>query len=76
MFKIYPIEIEAVDSDDEPVFKLRTFDENCATLQVDLLISPDNVDDFCRALHVAVNMLKLEKTSQSKPDATLCTTSD
>lgn len=67
MMKIYPIEIEAIDTDDELVFKLRTFDANCATLMVSSTISPDNVDEFCQMLHLAVDMLKLEsfKTEQS-----------
>lgn len=60
MIKIYPIEIEAVDDDGEPVFKLKAVDENNASLTVDALISPGNVDDFCRALSKAIIMLELE----------------
>lgn len=60
MIKIYPIEIEAVDDDGELVFKLKSYDENSASLTVNALISHGNVDDFCRALGKAVIMLELE----------------
>lgn len=68
MICVYPIEIEAVDEDWNPVFKLRTFDENCATLTVGAMISPSNIDEFCQALQKALALLELEKPN-GKPNA-------
>ncbi len=60
--RLYPIEIEAVNEDENAVFKLRTFDERCATLTVDSVITPANIDEFCEALKQALTLLELEQS--------------
>ena len=60
MIQVYPIEIEAVDENHDPMFKLRAFDESCATLTFDGAIGPDNIDDVCAALQLAVELLELK----------------
>ena len=58
--RIYPIEIEAIDDDDEPVFKLRTMDAESASLEVRAVLTPANVNNFCDALQRAIKLLELE----------------
>lgn len=58
--RIYPIEVEAVDETDEPVFKLRTVDAESASLEVRAVLTPANVNDFCDALQRAIKLLELE----------------
>lgn len=71
MIKIYPVEVEAVDDAEEPVFKLKAIDAYYATLTIDLLISHNNIDELCQALRQAVALLKLEPV-----DAPVSTTTD
>ena len=61
MITVYPIEIEAVDEENTLMFRLKTFDENCAILKTDIEISNSNVDSFCQALKDSVAMLNLKK---------------
>ena len=62
MIEIYPIEIEAVNEVGDPFFKLKSFDEYSATLTVDSLISPNNIEEFCDALRKALALLQLERS--------------
>ena len=62
MICVYPVEIEAVDEEGNPIFKLKTFDEYSATLTVNSLISPTDVDEFCQALQKSVTLLELKNS--------------
>ena len=68
MIKLYPIEIEAVDETGDVVFKLQTFDEKSATLEVKRIISPGDVDDFCNELKRALTLLELNSDA-THPEA-------
>lgn len=60
MIKTYPIAIEAVDELDELVFKLTVVDAGAALLEAKVMITPQNVQDFCKALQRALKRLELD----------------
>lgn len=62
MIKLYTTEVIGVDGDDgdRPLFKLRTFDEACAALTMDTLVSPGNIALLCDAIQQAMERLELE----------------
>ena len=59
--RVYPVAIEAVDDSNELVFRMETFDEASASLEVKAFISPGNVDDVCVAIRHAVTLLELKE---------------
>lgn len=60
MIKVYPIKIEAADDDNNIAFSMECFDEMAATLDVKMLISNDNVEDFISALRESVRLLTIK----------------
>jgi len=61
MIKIYTIEVIGVDSDDDrTLFTLRTFDEACAKLTMDTLVSPSDIGPLCECIQQAMDRLELE----------------
>jgi len=62
MIKIYTIEVIGVDSDDDDrtLFTLRTFDEACAKLTMDTLVSPSNIGLLCECIQQAMERLELD----------------
>ena len=61
MIKLYTMEVIGVDSDDHrTLFTLRAFDEACAKLTMDALVSPSDIGPLCAALQQAMDRLELE----------------
>lgn len=62
MIKLYTVEVIGVDGDDDdrPLFKLRTFDESCAALTMDTVVSPSNIALLCDAIQQAMERLELD----------------
>lgn len=62
MIKLYTMEVIGVDTDDDEhtLFTLRAFDEACATLKIDTLVSPKNIDLICDAIQQAMDRLEFE----------------
>ncbi len=65
MIKVYPIEVIGVDTEDDgrTLFALRTFDNACATLKIDTLVSPGIIKQFLQAIHEALDCLELDQDS-------------
>lgn len=62
MIKLYTMEVIGVDTDDNDrlLFKLRTFEENCAVLTIDTVVSPGDLAVLCDAIQQAMERLELE----------------
>lgn len=59
---VYPVQIEAVDEHGGIVFKLETFDNHAATLEIKTLIAPgESLTELFAAIKLGVDMLKLKK---------------
>jgi hypothetical protein len=58
--ELYPVKIEAYE-DGEPMFKLEAFDEHCATLTVDTLVSHGNIDELFAAIKDGLKLMRLSK---------------
>lgn len=58
--RIYPVVVEATDEANNHVFRMETFDEHCASLNMKALITPNNVDDICAAIQRALGLLDLD----------------
>lgn len=66
MIKVYPIKIEAVDTNDESqvLFTLESFDDECASLTIDQrLVFPDKLDELFAAIRKGVELLDLKPTN-------------
>lgn len=62
MIEVYPVKIEAVDDIGEIVFKLETFDESAATIEIKTLVAPGkSLDELLNAIRQGVDMLKLKE---------------
>ena len=61
MISIYPTMIEAVNEHGDIEFKLETFDEHCATLNINnKLVDNNNLDELFTAIREAVKKLELK----------------
>jgi hypothetical protein len=60
MINIYPTQIEAVDRNGSLLFKLSTFDEYTAELEMKTAISQDGLHELFDAIQRAVDMLELK----------------
>ena len=62
MIKLYTMEVIGVDTEDNDrtLFTLRAFDEACAKLTMDALVSPSDIGPLCAALQQAMDRLELE----------------
>ena len=58
--EVYPIEIECIEEDGEPMFKMRSLDEYCANMEFRGIVGPHNVDEVCEAIRRAVSLLELK----------------
>ena len=75
MIKMYPTVIEAVDESGDLVFKLESFDEVSAKIELNSLLGSGNLEEILSAIRSGVEMLKLEKpeaTTQDSQPVPLC----
>ena len=57
---VYPVKIEAIDEIGGIVFKLETFDEHTASIEIKTLIAPGkSLTELFEAIRQGVDMLKL-----------------
>jgi hypothetical protein len=65
--EIYPVKIEAYE-DGEPMFKLSAFDEHCATLTVDTLVSNGNIDELFAAIKEGLKLMRLSECADGEAE--------
>ena len=66
MIKIFPVKVEAIDDEtSELLFKMETFDSECAVVEMKATITKRNMEKILTAVRSAVQMLDLDdgKTS-------------
>lgn len=64
--EVYPVKIEAV-MDHDPLFCIESFDEYSATLRMDVLLTPNNLDDLFAAIRKGFDLLELLDPGKDKP---------
>lgn len=61
---VYPVRIEAVDELGEVVFKIETFDEYTATIEMKTLTSPGkSLTELLNAIKRGIDMLNLKEAT-------------
>lgn len=60
---LHPVKIEAHDEAGDLVFTLEQFDSRCATVDIEVTLNRDNLDEILKAIWAAMDMLELEKKS-------------
>lgn len=61
MINVYPTRVEAIKAETGDVmFIMETMDSHAASVRINTVISPSNVDELTAALRRAVVMLELE----------------
>jgi hypothetical protein len=62
MISVYATKVEAVDEDNNILFRLEMQDENCCTMTIthSLLLNNDNLEETLEAVREGVKLLKLD----------------
>ena len=56
---VYPVKIEAYDEINEPVFKLESVDECCASIEISMVITPgESLEELFEAIREGLALMK------------------